>query len=138
MRREDWPERLIETIGRHDRLPFGWGSSDCYLLPIDCVLAMTGAEPWPDVRGTYASEQGAAKQMRSRGFADLGEAFASAFAEIPVSLAGRGDLGLVAVPEGSGLAGIVFVDTAAIGKHADRPGNIRVPRASVMRAFRVA
>lgn len=136
-RREDWPEQLLEVVAWHDAFPFAWGSSDCYLLPMDAVRAMTGTEPWPEVRGAYSTEAGAAKQLRARGFTSVAEAFASAFPEIPVAQAGRGDLGIVKVPEGSGWAGIVFVGPHAVGKHADRPGNIRVPRASVARAFRV-
>lgn len=132
-RREDWPERLVEAIERHAALPFGWGSSDCFLLPMDCVRAMTDAEPWPEVRGQYASETGAAKQLRRRGFADMAEAFASAFPEIPPSLAGRGDIGIVDSPRG--LAGVVFIDTGVVGKA--EAGIRRLPRAHVLRAFKV-
>ncbi|WP_375458893.1 DUF6950 family protein [uncultured Enterovirga sp.] len=136
-RREDWPERLLDIVARHDALAFGWGVSDCYLLPMDAVLAMTGAEPWPGVRGGYTSEIGAGKLLRQRGFANVADAFASAFPEVPPALAGRGDLGVVKVPEGSGFAGVVCIGTGFVGKHADRPGNIRIPRAFVLRAFRV-
>jgi hypothetical protein len=132
-RREDWPERLIETIERHAALPFGWGISDCFTLPMDCVLAMTDADPWAEVRDTYATERGAAKQLRQRGFETLADAFASKFEEIPPSLAGRGDIGVVDSPDG--LAGVVFVDTGAIGKAES--GVRRVPRSLVLRAFKV-
>lgn len=132
-RREDWPERLIAAIEHHAALPFGWGSSDCFLLPMDVVLAMTDAEPWPDVRGAYASEAGAARQLRRRGFATLVEAFAAAFPEIPPSLAGRGDIGVVDSPRG--LAGVVFMDTGVIGKA--EAGIRRLPRSLVLRAFKV-
>lgn len=136
-RREDWPERLLEVIAHHEALSYELGISDSYMLCADAVLAMTGEEPWPEVRGSYSTEVGAAKQLRSRRFASEAQAFASAFREIPVALAGRGDLGVVQVPTGAGMAGVVFVDAAAVGKHADRAGLIRVPRAKVFRAFQV-
>lgn len=136
-RREDWPERLFEAVERHAALAVEWGVSDCFVLCMDAVLAMTDAEPWPELRGAYATEMGAAKQLRSRGVGNVADLFASAFAEIPAALAGRGDLGVVAVPYGAGFAGVVFVDTMAVGKHADQPGLIRVPRSVVARAFRV-
>lgn len=132
-RREDWPERLIEAIERHAALPFELGTSDCFLLPMDCVLAMTDAEPWPDVRGSYRSGSGAAKQLRRRGFADLGEAYAAVFPEIPPSLAGRGDIGVM--ESSQGLAGVVFMDAGVVGKA--EIGVRRAPRSLVLRAFKV-
>lgn len=136
-RREDWPERLLEAVARHDVLPYSLGESDSYMLTMDAVLAMTGAEPWPEVRGSYSTALGAAKLLRQRGFSNEAEAFASVFPEVPPALAIRGDIGVVPVPHGAGFAGVVCIGTGFVGKHADRSGTIRVPRSAVLRAFRV-
>lgn len=132
IRREDWPERLIEAIGTHAGLPFEWGISDCFLLPMDCVLAMTDTDPWWEERG-YTSAAGAAKRLRRHGFASVADAFAAKFEEIPPTLAGRGDIGVIETPDG--LAGVVFMDTGAIGKA--EAGVRRVARSLVVRAFKV-
>lgn len=132
MRREDWPERLMETIQRHAALPFGWGASDCFLLPMDCVEAMTGVDPWANERG-YSTEAGAAKRLRKHGFETVADAFAATFEEISPALAQRGDIGIVDSPRGP--AGVVFFDAGAIGKA--ETGVRRVSRSLVLRAFKV-
>ena len=55
----DWPERLAGLM--HDRLtaPFAWGRQDCVTLAADAVLALTGADPLAEIRGTYDSEAAA-------------------------------------------------------------------------------
>lgn len=136
-RLEDWPDRLIVSAAHHAALPTSWGRSDCYLLGIDAVRAMTGREPWPEVRGSYRTEAGAARQLRRRGFQNVAEMWASAFPEIPVSMAGRGDLGVVRVPEGAGWAGVLFLGPDAVGKPAGGIGTVKVPRELVARAFRI-
>ena len=135
-RRADWPERLQEVLDRHAALPFGWGSSDCLLLPMDGVLAMTGVDPAAAIRGTYRSARGAARQLARRGHAHVGEAFAAHFPEIAPALAHRGDLGLIRVPEGSGYAGVILFGLGAFGKAA-AGGTVFVPRSAILRAFRI-
>lgn len=134
-RREDWPERLTAEVERHDALPAEWGVSDCLNLPMDCVLAMTGEDPAAELRGSYSSEMGGAKMLAAHGWRSVADLFAAYFPEIPVALAGRGDIGVTKAERG--LAGVVFVDTHAVGKHADQPGNIRVARSRIVRAFKV-
>lgn len=132
-RREDWPERLIETIERHGALPFEFGTSDCLTFPLACVEAMTGVLPWADEHGK-TTQKGAAKLLRRHGFKTVADALASLFLEIPVAMAGRGDVGVI---EGAhGVSGVVFIDNGAIGK-ADVMGTRRVPRSLVARAFKV-
>jgi hypothetical protein len=136
-RREDWPERLAEVLEHHAALPMAWGASDCLLLPADAVLAMTGEDPAAEARGHYRTERGAARLLRGRGWTSVADAFASRFPEIPVAMAGRGDLGVVTVPYGAGFAGVVFMGSGAFGKNADAPGNLFVPRSAIVRAFKV-
>lgn len=132
-RREDWPERLLNEIEVHSGLSMDWGVSDCFVFPMDCVKAMTGVDPWADVR-TYNSELGAAKLMRERGFENVGDAFAAKFTEIPPSLAQRGDIGVIEAE--AGVCGVVFVGSDVVGKDPVR-GIKRAPRAAVTRAFKV-
>lgn len=136
-RREDWPERLQDALDRHAALPTTWGTSDCLMMPMDCVLAMTGRDPAAEVRRAYSTAEGAAKLLLRRGFRSVADAYASVFPEIPVARAGRGDLGVVPVPYGAGFAGVVFMGLGAFGKNADAPGNLFVPRSAIVRAFRV-
>jgi hypothetical protein len=136
-RREDWPEQLAAVLEEHAELPFVWGRSDCLTFPADAVLAMTGIDPAAEIRGRYRSGSGAARILRRRGFASVADAFAATFAEIPVAMAGRGDLGVVPVPYGSGFAGVVFMAAGAFGKRAEGPGHVFVPRSAIVRAFKV-
>ncbi len=133
VRREDWPERLAEALDRHASAPGAWGRSDCYMLAADCVLAMTGVEPWPQVRGRYRSASGAARQLRRHGFRSLEQALAAAFPRVPVLRARRGDLGLVSTPDGP--ACVVVTGVEATGKSME--GIRRVPVSALLAAFRV-
>lgn len=133
-RNEDWPERLIETIGHHGTLPLIYGVSCCLTMPLACVQAMTGELPWADEHGE-TDEAGARARLAAHGFTSTADAFAALFPEIPVALAQRGDVGVIERPDG--VSGVIFVGAAAIGKHADRPGNLRIPRSLVTRAFKV-
>jgi hypothetical protein len=133
-RREDWPERLLAEIERHSHMPFEYGTSDCFIFPMDCVEAMTGNDPWAGQRG-YRTDKGAAGRLRRQGFKNVGDAFADKFEEIPVGKAGRGDIGVIETDKGT--AGVVFIDTVAMGK-AEDVGVKRVPRSLVTRAFRVS
>lgn len=49
---------------------------------------------YPDAIG-YKTEAGAGKKLRQHGFANVKEAFAAKFSEIPVALAQRGDIGVI-------------------------------------------
>lgn len=136
-RLQDWPERLQEVLERHAALPFAWGASDCLLMPMDGVSAMTGIDPAAEIRGRYRTARGAARHLRERGHRTVGDAFAAHFPEIPVAMAGRGDLGVVRLPASDGYAGVIVFGLGAWGKDAARPGNIFVPRSAIVRAFRV-
>jgi hypothetical protein len=83
---------LNAVIVKHRNLPSEYGVSDCYIIADDAVLAVTGERMFPDVE--YTSELGAAKELLSRGFENVEQAFASKFEVIPVSMAQRGDIGV--------------------------------------------
>jgi hypothetical protein len=133
-RKEAWPDLLIEEIERHAALPFEYGKVDCFTFPMDCVLAMTGVDPWASERGKYTTLKGAYKRLRNRGFKNVGDAFAHHFLEIAPAFAARGDIGTV--PGDDFVSGVVIVGTSAIGKHPVM-GNVHVNRDMIERAFRV-
>lgn len=93
-RNRDWQSRLQACQAERWARPFAWGSQDCALFAADCVLAVTGADPAADVRGTYSDANGAARVIRERG--GLSEIAADRLgAEISPPLAQPGDVGLV-------------------------------------------
>lgn len=134
MRVEDWPERLIQCIESHDRL-FIWGESDCMQLVMDCAKAMTEVHPYPKAERSYKTKAGAASCLRKHGFENIVEALAQAYKEIPVSLAQRGDIGVVTLQDAP--ASVVCDGIFFVGKAPNNDGLIRVSRDLVSRAFRV-
>ena len=138
MRRQDWPERALEVIEKHDTMPLEWGKSDCFTFPMDIVKAITGKDPYKAERA-YTTEAGAGKRLKSKKFKNVGDAFAALYKEIPPALAQRGDIGTI---EGEhGCSGVVFWDNVVWGKAPveleGRHRLMRVPRDKVTRAFRV-
>lgn len=129
---DDWPTLLMNELERQGSMPFEYGVSDCLTMPLACVEAMTGERLWAEDWGS-TTKLGAAKLLLKHGFENVAEAFASKFEEIPVSMAQRGDVGVI---EGEEIVGVVFVGTYALGKDPD-VGTIHVPRSKVTRAFRV-
>jgi cell wall-associated NlpC family hydrolase len=141
-RKPGWEERLIEVVADHSRRPFSWGGkgggSDCHMMAMDAVAAITGTDPYADERGRYATRIGALRRFTSRGFRWLGDAYAAVLQEVPPALAQRGDIGLVLVDDGKGgtvEAAVVILPPHAHGK--SETGAIRVPVHHVTRAFRV-
>jgi hypothetical protein len=134
MRKEDWPDLLLAEIDRHTKLPFEYGKNDCFTFPMDCVKAMTGVDPFKAQRGKYKTLKGAYKLLKEGKCKNVGDAFAARFPEIPVAMAGRGDIGVV--PGDGFMSGVVVVGTSAIGKHPER-GNVHVNREHLQRAFKV-
>lgn len=134
MRLEGWEDRFSEVIARHARAPFAYGVSDCAAFPMDVVRALTGEYPAsfdPD----YDSMTSGVRKLRERGFAHLGEAFAAAFMECPPSFARRGDIGIADYPGAVLGGGVVVIGEDVMGK--GEQGTVRLPRAALVRAFRV-
>ncbi|MCX2696728.1 hypothetical protein OPR82_08065 [Brucella sp. YY2X] len=55
---------------------------------------MTGGDPAADIRGKYKSKTGAYRLIKQRGYDSLGAVLTDRFTEIPVAMAGRGDVGI--------------------------------------------
>lgn len=131
MRVPDWEKRLLATVEEWRSRPFEWGGADCLAFAQACAAACQGSEVGP-VLPCYGDEKAARRVLRGFG-GNLGEALAGVLPEIPVSMAQRGDWGLVE----TGKIGAVVI---CLGKHfvaRDLIGQRLVPRHDVVRAFRV-
>ena len=101
-RLEGWEDRMLAVVAAHQARPYEAGRSDCFVMAMECVEAVTGERPFADV--SYSTDLGAARALRRRGFADLGEAMASLFPAVPRAFAHRGDIALIPVEAGFGVA----------------------------------
>lgn len=127
-----WEEALVAAIEKHGKQPIVFGVSDCALLPADCILAITGADPFAAFRD-YTTEAGGAKLMLKAGFPDLPSLFASVLTEVPPALAQRGDVGFV-LRNGAYSGGVVTsFGFASKGQN----GVVYEPITAVARAFKV-
>ena len=89
-----WEKRLVAVTEVHINTPLVWGKSDCLLTACDAIEAMTGVDPAAGIRGKYKSKAGAYRLIKQHGYDSLGAVLADRFAEIPVAMAGRGDVGI--------------------------------------------
>lgn len=67
VRKPGWPEQLAHYLRRRGLMPFAWGLNDCALFAADWVLDCTGVDPMTDLRGSYATSEGAAKVLARHG-----------------------------------------------------------------------
>jgi Domain of unknown function (DUF6950) len=127
----DWATRLEAFLGSGPAREFRYGEFDCCLFVCDAIYVMTGADPAELFRGRYSNRRQARKLLaRAGGVAAVAARYG--LPEIPVPLAGRGDvllmkpsaLGLVAL---NGRDALVLTD-AGIGRRA---------AAGALRAWRV-
>ncbi len=127
----DWPERLAAFVESRRDAPFSWGGNDCCLFAADAVQAMTGTDPAADVRGSYDTTLAAAHLLGELGGV---EAIAAARfgSEVPVALAGRGDI--VAIDAGQGISLGVCLGAQVAVPAAD--GLAFLPLAQASRAWR--
>lgn len=90
MRREDWPERLVETVEAHRTTPFSWGKNDCATFTAACVESITGLDHMAEFHGLYSSEEQAAELLGEGGISAV--LLRLGFNAVPVARAGRGDI----------------------------------------------
>lgn len=133
MRIKGWERALLAEVARHQALPFSWDESNCVYFPMDCVKAMTGDDPWADERGC-TSEQDFARRLVRLGFKNVGDVFASKFAEIALSYMGRGDLAVI--EQDGKTPGVICVGAHLVGKI--ETGMLFMPRSLAIRAFKVS
>ena len=142
----DWPERLVQYLQNKMREPFVWGQHDCVLFALGAAQATTGVGTVDELRGSYSSALGAAREMRCRyGASNLTEA-ANAVQrewgvdEVPLPFAQRGDIvevDVISAEGGSGPSlGVVDLD-GVHGLFAGPTGVIKVKVKDCRRAWRV-
>lgn len=127
-----WEKQLKIIAEKHINLPSEYGVSDCYLIPDDAVLALTGSRMYPDV--VYTTEQGAAKQLLAHGFKTVEDAFAAKFESVHPAQAHRGDIG-VTLSDGQ-ICGGVFTSLGFMTRDATKV--VFLPVSRVKSAFKVA
>lgn len=108
---------------------FRWGDFDCCLWACDVVALMRGLDLAAAFRGRYSDARGAARSLRDfagRGLEETARKIAEAhgFSEIPVALAQRGDIALVATSGGDALGVVLRGFVVGPGPNA---GLARVP-----------
>ena len=69
-RHVDWRTRLTDYLASVARKPFEEGRRDCALFTGGGIEAMTGIDPFAEVRGRYTTTRGGLRIMRRMGFAD--------------------------------------------------------------------
>ena len=133
-RLQDWDRRLARVTEKHLRLAGEWGGSDCLLTAMDAVEAVTGQDPAQKVRGTYSTEQGAAKLLRRRKAEDVEQMLAKLFPVLPSAfMAMRGDL---AVVERDGVVSAGYVCEYGVAVKTET-GLAFVPVTSIRSAYQV-
>jgi hypothetical protein len=116
-RKPNWETLLHNFLEGRKAAPFAWGANDCALFAADAVNAMTGTDLGASYRGKYTTQAGANSQMQT--ICGSSDALALAthlcssagFAQWPnVGFARRGDVIVLANPDGSHSLGIVSLN----------------------------
>lgn len=121
LRKQNWQTLLHNFLEARARAPFAWGSNDCALFAADAVHAFTGEDLGAAFRGKYSTQEEAAAVMQATCGSPDALALAThlcaqaGFAQRPhVNFAQRGDVIVLANPDGSHSLGIVSLN----GLHA--------------------
>lgn len=90
----DWDRRLPRVVAHHRDAAPAWGASDCWMLMLDGVEAVTGERILPHLR-RYKTEVGGYRLFAKHGFKTVEQALASVFDPVGVLSAQRGDVGVI-------------------------------------------
>jgi hypothetical protein len=132
----DWETRLASYLEPLRAVRFAWGKHrrgkmDCCTFSAGAVKAMTGEDPIPEFRDTYASEEEAQAALATIGNGTLIRTMNAKFDRVPPSHAHRGDIVMV-----DGNLGISMGDVSLhVGAEGERDGLIRYPRARWRKAW---
>lgn len=137
MRVPFWEKNLAMVLEHHAQVDGLWGVSDCWMLAMDAVEAVTGNRVLPHLTG-YRSEKAGFRLFAKHGFVTVGEALASAFEDVPPFQAMRGDLGVI-VRDGVESCGVFTAQGLAVKTlYDDGTSRLEWHRVGdVRRAFRV-
>lgn len=96
MRHLEWERRLNAVVAHHQACPAKWGVSDCWLMAMDAVEAVTGVRILPHLQ-KYSTEAEGYKVFRKAGFKESVEEALIAALGAPISplAAMRGDVGVI-------------------------------------------
>lgn len=94
-RHDVWEQRLNAVVAKHKAMPGSWGVSDCWMMAMDAVEAVSGERIYPNLQA-YKSEAQGYKVFRKAGFKlTVEEALAAVFEPVAPMQAMRGDLGVI-------------------------------------------
>lgn len=134
-RREDWPERLLETVAAARNIPYKLGSHDCLRFTCQCIAVMTGVDYWPRFAG-YATRRQALVTI-AKIAPSLAEAVTLVLdcSPLPANMARRGDVVLYEDAAGEHLGICVGAEVAVLGEAG--LAFVRIDHAGVRRAWRI-
>lgn len=89
-----WDRALPLVIERHMALPGEWGVSDCWMLTMDAIEAVTGERVLKHLR-RYKTEVGGYRLFAKHGFTTVEEALVSVLQPVGHLSAQRGDVGVI-------------------------------------------
>lgn len=150
-RHSDWEDRLNDVVAKHQAMPGEWGKSDCWIMTMDAIEAVSGARILPHLQ-SYSSEAEGYKVFRKAGYKlTVEEALADVLGEpIAPVLAQRGDVGVIEREGGVSCGVFTSIGFAVrtIYGHVERQRKKRVevttgydiqfmPASAVARAYKV-
>lgn len=133
----NWDVALARAVAAQSKRPHDWGPNNCALRAAELIAAMTGVDLAADIRPLLpegSTRDDALRVMAARGWRTVADIADEFFARVPVRAARRGDLLLIAGPDGDFLAvktGAVAVapagpDNAGVGIVYRRAGDARM------------
>lgn len=105
-----WDRALPLVIERHMALPGEWGISDCWMLTMEAIEAVTGKRILPHLR-RYRTEAGGYRLFAKHGFTTVEAALASVLKPVGRLSAQRGDVGVI---ERDGLISAGVIDAEGL------------------------
>lgn len=95
-RHSEWEKRLNAVVAKHQACAGQWGVSDCWIMTMDAIEAVTGGRILQELQ-KYKSEADGYKVFRKHGFKlTVEEALVKALGEpIAPMMAMRGDVGVI-------------------------------------------
>lgn len=105
-RKQDWPQQLSDAIKAKVNVRFSPGVHDCCISACDIVERMTGVDIGHSFRGYSDKEEMQAAIESHGGVEAIAESIMQEYecAEIPIALAGRGDMLMLDMPDGYTMA----------------------------------
>ena len=92
MRINTWEDALADYIATKRQEPFEYGVNDCSMFAAGAVIAITGEDPIPELRGQYDSLKTSLIAIRDIGAGTLEATIDAKFSEVAIGHAQRGDL----------------------------------------------